>query len=363
MLLPVELEDSCMRSFKVIIFFIVNCSLIFLCSFFLKFGNPLYLQQKEAKSIYNLDTLVVGTSNGRLGINPRLFNEKLGWNAYSLATGNTSISDILYLVEDIHQKRASVKRIIFELDYGYWGRSENLGYINGYNMLFMGDFFRTRINYFFTALPNKCFINSFSNNPLTPGRIKNSWFVLKKLHNNDSDYGDILRGIYNQGITKKSLSVYDELGFWKGINYAENDRKNYHPIKFNENNINEIYPKRFHQLVKYCQENSIELVVLQTPVAPRQLIDENRGESHEWIKNLCNKENVKFIDFNYIKEGLLARNNNDYSDYYGHMMYSMAQRNTELLCEVLSTGNYDENFYSDYEQVLNNISVSGDSIK
>lgn len=66
-----------MRSFKVIVCFIINFVLIFFFSFFLKFGNPLYLQQKEAKNISDLDTLIVGTSNGRLGIDPKILNEKL----------------------------------------------------------------------------------------------------------------------------------------------------------------------------------------------------------------------------------------------------------------------------------------------
>lgn len=352
-----------MRSFKVIFFLIVNFVFIFFFSFFLKFGNPLYLQQEEVKNISDLDTLIVGTSNGRLGINPNILNENLGWNSYSLATGNTSISDIFYLIKDICKENPEVKRIIYELDYGYWGRSENLGYIDGFNMLFMGDNISIKAAYLLNALPTQCFIKAFSNNPLTPERIYNSLYAFKQLKKTKYDYGFVVKNIYNKNTNDKSLSVYDSLGYWKGINPAENDRKNYHPIRFDVNNIKSVYPKRFQQLVKYCKDNSIELIVLQTPVAPRQLLDENRGDSHEWIKNLCERESIQFIDCNYYKEGLLPRVNNDYSDFYGHMMYPMAERSTTLLCEVLSSNEPNSYFYKDYSEVLKNITDDEGAVK
>lgn len=352
-----------MRSFKVIVCFIINFVLIFFFSFFLKFGNPLYLQQKEAKNISDLDTLIVGTSNGRLGIDPKILNEKLGWNSYSLSTGNTSISDIFYLVKDICKENPKVKRIVYELDYGYWGRSENLGYIDGFNMFFMGDNVDIKTTYLLNVLPTQCFIKAFSNNPLTPERFYNSLYALRQLKETEYDYGSVVKSIYNKNANDKSLSVYDSLGYWKGINPSENDRKNYHPIRFDVNNIKSIYPKRFHQLVKYCKKHSVELIVLQTPVAPRQLLDENRGDSHEWIRSLCESESVQFIDCNYLKKGLLPRLDNDYSDFYGHMLHPMAQRTTNLICEVLSSEEWDNYFYGDYSDVLKNITDDKGAVK
>lgn len=360
-----------MRSFKIICFLVLNALIVVCINTFLNYGNPMYLQQLELKKCnqsrdtkaYN--TVILGTSDSQVGIDPLLLDELTGWRTFNLSQANVTLSDILYMVKDLHENYG-IERVVYELDYAYWRASENLGAGQGYNMFFMGSNFKIKSGYLFNVLPKQNFVKTFTTNLLSPKRLKNSLFSIKYLYHNEANqnaYEYLLKHIYNQYLTENSINAYEHNGWWKGLNYDYAKRNAYIPNWFDAKELNCVYLLRFHQLAEYCKEEGIELYILQTPVSPKQLYSENREDAHEYLNAVCLSENLTFYDSNYLKAGCFPRNNDDYYDFGGHMMWKKAQEYTKLLSEIFTSADYSRYFYTDYDDVKSILSVNGDSIK
>ena len=58
---------------------------------------------------------------------------------------------------------------------------------------------------------------------------------------------------------------------------------------------------------------------------------------------------------NYVKKEYLGQKNSDFVDEDGHMMGEFSQKHTRVLSEILQSDDPDKFFYTDYQEVLNNL--------
>ena len=64
-------------------------------------------------------------------------------------------------------------------------------------------------------------------------------------------------------------------------------------------------------------------------------------------------EKTEQLVLNYAKQ--MDRTGADYIDKEGHMMLSLANRQTDLLCEILKSDSPEEYFFDSYSEVLKNL--------
>ena len=121
------------------------------------------------------------------------------------------------------------------------------------------------------------------------------------------------------------------------------------------NNIKSENLEAFRKIVVYCKDNDIELICVQSALPPYRLQNENMDEVHDYFIELCGKYDVPFYDLNYLKKEYLSRTDDDYVDLDGHMMGTLADRQSAVLGQILISENKDAFFYDNYSDVLNHL--------
>lgn len=124
---------------------------------------------------------------------------------------------------------------------------------------------------------------------------------------------------------------------------------------FDEDSIKEENVEAFKKIAKYCRDNDIELICVQSALPPYRLQNENMDAVHEYFMELCSEYQVPFYDLNYMKDEYLSRTDDDYVDLDGHMMGELADRQSAVLGQILISENKEAFFYDNYDDVLNHL--------
>ena len=117
--------------------------------------------------------------------------------------------------------------------------------------------------------------------------------------------------------------------------------------------INEENDLVLKKMASYCKENDIRMICVSSALPPKRLIEEDIDQFHQYFDALCDSIGVPFYDMNYAQK--LDRTGADYIDKEGHMMLSLANRQTDLLCEILKSDSPEKFFYDSYSEVLKNL--------
>lgn len=72
------------------------------------------------------DDLFVGTSHGKAGINPEIVDKITGEKSLNLCLGGEEVQDSYYIIKEACRVNKP-KKIIYELDPGYWVSAATLG--------------------------------------------------------------------------------------------------------------------------------------------------------------------------------------------------------------------------------------------
>ena len=72
------------------------------------------------------DTVFVGSSHGKAGIHPQIVDEVIGQKSVNLCLGGQFPIDSYFIVKELCRK-GSPKRVVYELDPGYWVTKASLG--------------------------------------------------------------------------------------------------------------------------------------------------------------------------------------------------------------------------------------------
>ena len=59
------------------------------------------------------------------------------------------------------------------------------------------------------------------------------------------------------------------------------------------------------------------------------------NEADTYFKQICDENNVRYIDGNLIKNEILNVSDDDFSDWEGHMNGELAEQFSEVLTEIL----------------------------
>lgn len=334
---------------KIIIFIVLNLAVTLFLNSIL--NEPSITAAKlnkthEAGASYN--TIVLGQSHAECGINPAVLDENLNADSMNCARALISIKEIYYILLDADSNH-TVKRVIMELNPFYWNDEQTNGKGEDSNALYFLSW-KTKPKFFFNEVLGTSFSRSLFDYTVKANSIINIPTVIKtKL--NPEYLKSAVSGTSASYVFNNSRNEYSEKGFEFRCQKADTP---YWEHQFETDQERTGCEKTFKKICDYCEENGIELICFISPVHPQRLRQENFDDSHEYFEKLCQKNNVRFIDFNYVTKEALPREDKDFVDIDGHTIVELSDRTTKLLCDFIK-GDLKDCFYSSYDEVKANI--------
>lgn len=256
----------------------------------------------------SIDTLYLGSSHSYCTFDPMIIDEELGTRGYQLGMPLQHYDSTYYTLREALNYQ-SPKTVVLEV---YWDMLDD-------------EFELTQAGYLFQVMKNKDLEADYIKNvfPLSEKvkyktnifRYQADYFAYRntklkeKLENR---FGVFTPEKENQ----KGIEKYRSLGYtycdYKMLSdeYDKtNQFKNLDGLKFEPVQEQTNYIKKIYDL---CSDNNISLVFVTAPIANVSLdYIKNYDVIHDYIQQLADECNVRYIDFNYInkQEGLLTNDN------------------------------------------------------
>ena len=278
---------------------------------------------------HKFDTVFVGTSHGKAGINPDIIDGITGYKSINMCLGGQSIDDSYYIVKEACRVNKP-KRMIYELDPSYWVTEISLSpeYMELYNELPMSY---VKVECYFDKIWNQDFRAT-----LFP------WYVNRK--GLDGAVDRLKNRLFNKRYKSYATDFYD----CDVQSYEKNGQTRIHriapfiedsqPTIWNEGSINKKVLNSFYRLVKLCKNEKIDLKVIITPI-PRETLDrykESYLDSDKYFSKLMLKYNVDYFNYNYTDITGFDHNLTGFQDYEGHMYEDQADFFSRKLANDIS---------------------------
>lgn len=276
-----------------------------------------------------VDDIYLGTSHGKINIDPASVEEVNGRSAHNLCVGGEYSIDTYYLAKLLLEKDKKPSRIIYEVSPGYFTMEKEEG--NNY-LLFYHEFpfSRAKAEYFMAAVA-KCNFRTM----LFP------WYeypLSYELGNLKSTVAKKASGDYSTGDLQTEAQKYHENGFI--------ERYPVDPSTFSFAGIKEFSPEDvveknmdyLEKLIALCRENDIEFVALTTPLPVPTLkkFSQSYEAAWEYFGKFFEEQGVDYINFNSREYYITASHRvEDFTDLDGHMNGDGARAFSRVLGGVL----------------------------
>lgn len=274
------------------------------------------------------DDIIVGTSHGKMNIDPEAMEPVTGRNAHNICVGGEYGVDVYYLTRLITEKQ-NPTRIIYEVDPGYFVTEKEEG--NNY-LLFYHEFPASRAKWeYFWASIAKCNFRTI----LFPwyeyslkyelGKVRET--ISKKLDNN-----------YDISCLKSDSQEYHDNGFINRYAVDTAQLKLTTPKLYEEGKVNVQNMEYLEKTIDYCKENDIEFVAVTTPIPAVTLtaFKENYQAAWTYFGNFFKEKGVEYLNFNVQYYQDFSHSIECYTDYDGHMNGEAAGEYSKVLAQLLS---------------------------
>ncbi len=283
----------------------------------------------HAVSTKSFDDVFVGTSHGKMNIDPETMKKVDGRTGHNLCVGGEYPEDVLYLIKLMIEKGHTPKRIVYEVSPGYFVREKEVG--NNY-LLFYHEFplSASKLEYFKSTILKCDFRTLFF-----------PWYEYA-LSYEISHAGET--------INKKLSKDYSEDGFeTETQKYHESGFIERYPVEVSDSDIDlldEWFPedivkknmKDLKEIIRVCDDNDIEFVAVTTPLSDVTLeaCKEGNAALDKYYSDFFEKAGKSYINFNYGKYYEMTKHDLDsYTDLDGHMNGDAAREFSDVLARVL----------------------------
>lgn len=275
------------------------------------------------------DDVYMGTSHGKIDIDPDSMEEVTGRSGHNLCVGGEYPQDCLYLLRLMIEKGHKPKRLVYEISPGYLMREKEEG--NNY-LLFYHEFpvSRTKLSYFFREIAKCNFRMLFFpwyEYPLS-GELANIGKTVKTKWNKD----------YSADQFQSDSQKYYESGFIARypVDPSELTMEDATEPSLNEHvqeNLNQV-----RELIRLCEKEGIEFVSVTTPV-PLPALQEYAQQYQEFwavLDQFFQEEGVSWLNYNSSELfGMFTHDVMAYTDMDGHMNDSAARAFSRVLAGQL----------------------------
>ena len=339
-----------MRIFKrLCLFLAVNLAVVGLMEFVLTDPSvvEIYLEDIHENEY---DTLIIGTSHGETGFDPFMMSEATNSKVFNASRRLMPVIDQYYLLKTANRK-GTVKTVYYELDPTYFNSTQPIKTHDDTCMLRHAgalDRLEYAVRYLWDENYNFAlfhYVFDMKTLKKVPAIVK-SKLLLRSLPPDER-----IRGIY------KFLNISENFDYMgRGFRYgrAKDPQADlaFEPMSFSPDAVDPLYLEAFHDMVRYCRKEDIRLVCVISALPEKRLREENHAAAHEYFSALCDDYGVEFYDMNYLHPHLLPRTTQDYTDLDGHMMGTLAQRQTAMLIELEQSPACEAFFTEDFDALL-----------
>lgn len=278
------------------------------------FRNDMYLARTE-----EYEDIFVGTSHGKAGIQPDIIEEVTGRKCLNLCLGGEYPMDSYFIVKELCRSK-SPKRVIYELDPGYWVTEPSLGpdYATVYEEL---PWSRVKLEYFNAKMKDVDFrITLFP------------WYVYRQGYKNvRTNLHTRLSKAYREHEGSIYASEREYYGKGGAVNIRRTDAaKGEEGLNlWEEQKLKSDSVEYFDKLTELCREKEIELIVITTPI-PEETLEKykrNFENADRFFTEYMEEKGITYYNFNQPE---MRMENFDYSvdgfaDYEGHMYEDQAE--------------------------------------
>ena len=273
------------------------------------------------------DDIIVGTSHGKMDIDPETMEEVNGRSGHNLCVGGEYGIDAYYLTKLICEKQQP-KRIIYEVDPGYFVTEKEEG--NNY-LLFYHEFplSKAKAEYFWNSIL-KCNFRTV----LFPWYEYSLSYEIPKIK--ETFFQKVKKDYSIDGL-KSDSQEYHESGFIERYPVDVRKLKKSEPKLFEEDKLNHQNMEYIEKLIAYCKKNDIDFVAVTAPIPIATLKDYSDNYNAAW-KYFCKffeEQGVEYLNFNTQYFKAFTHDLKAYTDYDGHMNGDAARQYSRILAEIL----------------------------
>lgn len=299
----------------------------------------IYVNKEREEIEGTIETLLCGTSTAQRGFDPEIIDQKMETVSFNMGTSVQPLEGTYELIIDVTETNP-VETIFLGVSPDVMEKED------------VSTAWKAVVYDRLNGIGNKL-------SYLMKGASLDEWMYLTLYSTRVENYFDFsflkenvaykMSAEYSQGIspkatykTKGMFSMNKEYGgeqftsFEKGIS------------KFKLNNVNEKSENYLRKIMEYCNENSIELVLVYLPVTGNGI--KSLGDIsviHEYYQELASEYDVTFWDFNYYKDAVALFTNEKFTDKK-HLNGQGAEVFSEKLTEIYRayhTGENIENYF------------------
>lgn len=270
------------------------------------------------------DDLFIGASHGKSCINPVKVDEVTGRSSINLCIGGQYMIDSYFIAKEACRVNRP-KRIVYELDPGYWitDMAEDTSFGQTYHEL---PWSAVKAEYFLAKFLKKDFRNT-----LFPWYAYRSQLT-QMAENIKTRTGSMYKNYGTECFSNEGQS-YEESGFIRTFPVEGMAKDEESLTLWDETLLREDSTAYFEKLVKLCEKEDVELVVITTPVPAETLAKYGEyAEADVFFAEYFAGKGIRYMNFNENHPGYTLE---EYSDWEGHMYGETADRFSVLLGEAL----------------------------
>ncbi len=275
------------------------------------------------------DDIYVGTSHGKINIDPEAAQEVNGRRGHNLCVGGEYSVDVYYMIRLLIELGRKPSRVIYEISPSYFSLEKEEG--NNY-LLFYHEFplSRAKLEYFCDAVI-KCNFRTM----LFP------WYEYSlsyELSNMKNTVRKKLQKDYGIEDFRTKTQEYHESGFVARYP-VESSGFSFNGIRaFHRDEVRQEHMEYLEKLIDLCRAQDIEFAAVITPVPADTLrqFSEEYEDANEYFGEFFKEKEAVCVNFNdreYYKYA--SHRLEDYTDLDGHMNEDAAREFTKNLARIL----------------------------
>ena len=289
---------------------VIAAALLFALLDFLLYPCTFMRNDINAITTQGHDVLILGTSNGKMDLDPERMLEGTGLTGHNACVGGEYPVDA-YFITRLALEKQRPSQIVFELDPGYLMTEKEKG--NNY-LLFYHEFpiSWAKAAYFGATLLDSDFraaLFPFYEYPLS--------YELSKLR--DTTYQKATHN-YDVSYLKGTVQEYHENGFIEKYPVLEERFPAYEPVAFDAGEIRETNLRYLEKLIELCRQEDIRLGVAVMPLPEKTLREAaNWDGAWDFFSDWFAARDVEFYNFNREYYDFWTHDAVCFVDYDGHM--------------------------------------------
>lgn len=273
------------------------------------------------------DVLILGTSTGKMNIDPEVLLAGTGLSGHNICVGGEYPMDSYYLLSLAIEKQKP-KEIIYVIDPEYFTMKKEVG--NNF-LLFYHEFPASvsKLRYFIASLKD--------------ADIRNPWFAFYEYPRSTEwpRIGDNLRqkltGTYELSTFQGEVQKYHENGWIEEYPVKEEDFAKMSRKHFSEEDVTDENMHYMDAIVKLCKEQGIRFTAVSTPLPQASLaaFSDDWNRAWDYFSGYCNKQGIPYLNFNREYYKAFSHETDVFVDYAGHLSGDGAQEFSSLLNRLL----------------------------